>query len=64
MLVPEFVETHRTESRERIQPAEYCGCYVSYDDPRVSRAVLNTFWPMLWVCDARLWVLQEFESPS
>jgi hypothetical protein len=35
MVVPEFVETLRTESRGRIQPAEYCGCYVRYDDPRV-----------------------------
>jgi hypothetical protein len=35
MVVPEFVETLRTESRGRIQPAEYCGCYVRYDDLRV-----------------------------
>jgi hypothetical protein len=62
--VPEFAETLRTESRERIQPAEYCGCYVRYDDPRVSRAVLNTSWSMLWVYDVRLWMLQEFESSS
>jgi len=58
--VPEFVEIHLEEPRECIQPAEYCGCDVRYDDPRVFEAVLNTFWSMLWVCDVRLWVLQEY----
>jgi hypothetical protein len=43
MLVPEFVELHYEALREIIQPAEYYGRCVRYDDPRVSRAVLNTF---------------------
>ena len=32
-LGPGFVESHSKGPRERIQPTEYCGCYVSYDDP-------------------------------
>jgi hypothetical protein len=31
-LVLEFVETHCEEPRQRIQPAEYCGCYMRYDN--------------------------------
>ena len=32
MLVLKFVETHCKGPRQRIQPAEYCGCYMRYDN--------------------------------
>jgi hypothetical protein len=59
MMVLELVELQSGTSRHCIQPAEYCGCHLRYDGPRVLSIVLNTFWSMLWNCDVRLWMLQE-----
>jgi hypothetical protein len=55
---------NRKHLNKRNQPAEYCGRYLRYDEASVSRAVLNTFWSMLQICDVRLWVLDGYRIVS
>jgi hypothetical protein len=37
-MVLGFVDLQSGVSRHRIQPAEYCGCYLRYEEPRVCSA--------------------------